>query len=76
MALLQRQLGQRTAAEVLRAMAGYQDYKAGRYPLAGGLESQPALWVQRCQVLDGAEGKAESARALRRWRDRQGVAHG
>ena len=53
-------------ADCLRWLVEYEDWHRGELLLPGGMEQQPAKWVQRCRIMDGEYSKKRKADADKR----------
>jgi hypothetical protein len=51
--ILAGQYGQSVADDCFRWLHDYEDWQRGGLLVDGGLESQPAKWLQRCWIVDG-----------------------
>jgi hypothetical protein len=47
------QYGDEAGARIMRYLYEYEDWQRGGLLVDGGLESQPAKWLQRCWIIDG-----------------------
>ncbi len=41
------------ALKCMRWLHDYEDWQRGGLLVAGGMEDQPSLWLQRCWIIDG-----------------------
>ena len=51
--VLRVQYGATEARRCMRWLHDYEDWQRGGMLLDGGTEAQPALWLQRCWIIDG-----------------------
>ena len=51
--ILDGKYGKGSADECFGWLHDYEDWQRGGLLVDGGLESQPAKWLQRCWIIDG-----------------------
>ena len=64
--MLERGFGADAARMCMQYLHDYEDWQRGGLLVAGGLESQPAKWIQRCWIIDGEYAKVRREEFERR----------